>query len=198
VAMTWFGDGATANGQWHEAMNIAGIRKLPVVFVLENNQWAYSTPNELEFAVDPLKRAPAYGFPGVKVDGNDVEAVFQAAAAACERARSGEGPTLIEAETMRMHGHGAHDDMRYVPKEMFERWEARDPIARYEERLAGEGIPVQEIRAEVKEEVDRATEWALDEPMPHPSDATRGVFADADPELGDGEAPWSRWKAAHA
>jgi TPP-dependent pyruvate/acetoin dehydrogenase alpha subunit len=198
VAMTWFGDGATANGQWHEAMNIAGIRKLPVVFVLENNQWAYSTPNSLEFAVDPVERAPVYGFPGVKVDGNDVEAVFQAAAAACERARSGDGPTLIEAETMRMHGHGAHDDMRYVPKEMFERWEARDPIARYEERVAGDGISVEEIRAEVKEEVDRATEWALNEPMPDPSDATRGVFADADPELGDGEAPWSRWKAADA
>ena len=198
VAMTWFGDGATANGQWHEAMNIAGIRKLPVVFVLENNQWAYSTPNKLEFAVDPVERAPAYGFPGVKVDGNDVEAVFQAAAAACERARSGEGPTLIEADTMRMHGHGAHDDMRYVPKEMFEHWQARDPISRYEERLADEGISVQEIRAEVKEEVDRATKWALDQPMPDPSDATHGVFADADPELGDGEAPWSRWKVPHA
>jgi TPP-dependent pyruvate/acetoin dehydrogenase alpha subunit len=196
--MTWFGDGATANGQWHEAMNIAGVRKLPVVFVLENNQWAYSTPNRLEFAVDPVERAPTYGFPGVKVDGNDVEAVFQAAAAACERARSGRGPTLIEAETMRMHGHGAHDDMRYVPKEMFERWKARDPIARYEERLAGEGISIQEIRAEVKEEVDRATEWALNEPMPEPGDATRGVFANADPELGDGEAPWSYWKAARA
>jgi TPP-dependent pyruvate/acetoin dehydrogenase alpha subunit len=120
VAMTYFGDGATANGQWHEAMNFAGIHGLPVVLILENNQFAYSTPNELEFAVDPVKRAETYGFPGVKIDGNDVEAVFEASRLAAERARSGEGPTLIQCETMRMHGHGAHDDMRYVPEEMFE------------------------------------------------------------------------------
>jgi TPP-dependent pyruvate/acetoin dehydrogenase alpha subunit len=198
VAMTWFGDGATANGQWHEAMNVAGIRKLPLVLVLENNQWAYSTPNELEFAVDPVERAAVYGFPGEKVDGNDVEAVFQAAAAACERAREGGGPTLIEAETMRMHGHGAHDDMRYVPKEMFDEWEARDPVRRYEERLVGDGVDVESIRSSVSEELDRATEWALDQPMPDPSVATAGVFAEADPELGDGEAPWSHWSDGHA
>jgi TPP-dependent pyruvate/acetoin dehydrogenase alpha subunit len=193
VAMTWFGDGSTANGQWHEAMNVAGIRQLPVVFVLENNQWAYSTPNEREFAVDPVQRAAGYGFVGTKVDGNDVEAVFGAAAEACERARSGGGPTLIEAETMRMHGHGAHDDMRYVPKEMFEEWEARDPIRRYEERLGGEGIEVEPIRASVKEELDRETEWALAQPMPDPSEAVVGVFGESEPELGDGAAPWSHW-----
>src|SRR3954468_4689099 len=135
VAMTWFGEGSTANGQWHEAMNVAGVRRLPVVFVLENNQFAYSTPNELEFAVDPVERAAGYGFPGVKVDGNDVDATFEAAAEACERARKGEGPTLIECETMRMHGHGAHDDMRYVPKELFEEWSLRDPIENYEAAL---------------------------------------------------------------
>jgi pyruvate dehydrogenase E1 component alpha subunit len=198
VAMTWFGEGSTANGQWHEAMNVAGLRKLPAVFILENNQFAYSTPNDHEFAVDPVKRAESYGFPGVKVDGNDVEAVFYAAAEACGRARSGGGPTLIECETMRMHGHGAHDDMRYVPKEMFEEWEARDPILRYEERLAADGVDVESIRASVGEELDRATEWALDQPMPDPSVATAGVFAEADPELGDGEAPWSRWEDGHA
>jgi TPP-dependent pyruvate/acetoin dehydrogenase alpha subunit len=193
VAMTWFGDGATANGQWHEAMNVAGVRQLPVVLVLENNQWAYSTPNERDFAVDPLERAAGYGFGGMKVDGNDVEAVFGAAAEACERARSGGGPTLIGAETMRMHGHGAHDDMRYVPKEMFEEWEARDPIRRYEERLAGEGVDVDAIRASVKEELDRETEWALAQPMPDPSEAAAGVFGESEPQLGDGSAPWSRW-----
>jgi pyruvate dehydrogenase E1 component alpha subunit len=179
-------------------MNVAAIRRLPVVFVLENNQWAYSTPNEREFAVDPLEHAPAYGFPGVKVDGNDVEAVFGAAAEACERARSGGGPTLIEAETMRMHGHGAHDDMSYVPPAMFEEWEARDPIRLYEERLAGEGVDVEAVRASVAEELERETEWALAQPMPDPSAATEGVFADSDPELGDGEAPWSRWEAERA
>src|SRR5437868_2109817 len=100
VAMTFFGEGSTANGVWHEAMNVAGVRRLPVVFILENNQFAYSTPNDHEFAVDPVERAAAYGFPGVKVDGNDVEAVFAAAAEACDRARSSDGPTLIEAVTM--------------------------------------------------------------------------------------------------
>src|SRR5256886_8336729 len=150
VAMTWFGDGSTANGVWHEAMNIAGVRRLPVVFVLENNQFAYSTPNDHEFAVDPVERAAGYGFVGVKVDGNDVEAVFFAAADACERARAGEGPTLIEAVTMRMHGHGAHDDHRYVPREMMDEWAARDPIKRYEEKLRSEGIDVDAVRASAK------------------------------------------------
>jgi TPP-dependent pyruvate/acetoin dehydrogenase alpha subunit len=198
VAMTWFGDGATANGQWHEAMNVAGVRQLPVVFVLENNQWAYSTPNEGEFAVDPVERVAGYGFPGVKVDGNDVEAVFEAAAAACERAREGGGPTLIEAETMRMHGHGAHDDMRYVPTEMLEEWEGRDPIRRYEERLSAQGIDIEPIRDSVREELERATRWALDQPMPDPATALGDVFADRDPELGDGQVPWSRWRADEA
>jgi TPP-dependent pyruvate/acetoin dehydrogenase alpha subunit len=197
VAMTYFGEGSTANGQWHEAMNFAGIYGLPIVFVLENNQFAYSTPNELEFAVDPIERAGAYGFPGVKVDGNDVEAVFEAARAAAERARSGEGPTLIECVTMRMHGHGAHDDMRYVPPEMFEEWAQRDPIERYSERLVAEhGFSpdeVESIRAEVKAYVDECAQTALASPMPDPATATEGVFADAPTELGDGRAPWSYW-----
>src|SRR4051812_25760871 len=121
-AVTYFGEGSTANGQWHEAMNFAGIHRLPVVFILENNQFAYSTPNELEFAVDPVRRAEGYGFPGVSVDGNDVEAVFEASRVAVERAREGAGPTLIGCQTMRMHGHGAHDDMSYVPPEMLREW----------------------------------------------------------------------------
>src|ERR671936_148241 len=184
VAMTWFGEGSTANGQWHEAMNVAGVRKLPAVFILENNQFAYSTPNDHEFAADPVKRAEAYGFPGVKVDGNDVEAVFYAAAEAAERARSGGGPTLIECETMRMHGHGAHDDMRYVPKEMFEVWAERDPIDRYQKKLADDGIDIEEIAASVKEEIETETEWALSQPMPEPDAAREGVFATSDPHLG--------------
>jgi TPP-dependent pyruvate/acetoin dehydrogenase alpha subunit len=200
VAMTWFGEGSTANGQWHEAMNVAGLRRLPVVFILENNQFAYSTPNEREFAVDPVKRAEAYGFTGVKVDGNDVEAVFFAAAEAVERARRGDGPTLIEAETMRMHGHGAHDDMSYVPKEMVEHWAARDPIDNYERKLREDGFDTDEIRESVKAELDAETEWALAQPMPEPHTALEGVFATEDPVLGDGNAPWSRWQreASHA
>src|SRR5688572_24025995 len=154
VAMTWFGDGSTANGQWHEAMNLAAIRRLPVVFILENNQYAYSTPNELEFAVDPIERAAAYGFPGMKVDGNDVEAVFAAAAEACERARMGGGPTLIQAETMRMHGHGAHDDMSYVPSELIEHWAARDPIETFQNRLRGDGVETTDLHAAVAETLE--------------------------------------------
>ena len=193
VAMTWFGEGSTANGVWHEAMNIAGVRRLPVVFVLENNQFAYSTPNDREFAVDPIERAAAYGFPGVKVDGNDVEQMFEAAAEACERARMGGGPTLIEAETMRMHGHGAHDDMRYVPKELFEKWSKRDPIESYERTLRADGIDVDAIQASVREELEQETEWALAQPMPDPDTARDGVFADDVTPLGDGNSPWSRW-----
>jgi TPP-dependent pyruvate/acetoin dehydrogenase alpha subunit len=202
VAMTYFGEGSTANGQWHEAMNFAGVHRLPIVFILENNQFAYSTPNELEFAVDPVERAHTYGFPGVTVDGNDVEAVFEASRVAADRARSGGGPTLIECRTMRMHGHGAHDDMSYVPKEMFEEWSQRDPIDRYAERLESEhgfsSDEIEEIRSEVKSYIDECAKKALDSPMPDPQLATDGVFADTWEPLGDGQAPWSRWQEGHA
>jgi TPP-dependent pyruvate/acetoin dehydrogenase alpha subunit len=197
IAMTYFGEGSTANGQWHEAMNWAGIHRLPVVFILENNGFAYSTPNELEFAVDPVERAATYGFEGVGVDGNDVEAVFEVARAAAERARAGDGPTLIECRTMRMHGHGAHDDMRYVPKGTHEEWARRDPIELYARRLVDDyGFDpeeVDEIRREVKEYVEECAAKALASPMPEPAEATAGVFAEEWRPLGDGKAPWSRW-----
>jgi TPP-dependent pyruvate/acetoin dehydrogenase alpha subunit len=197
VAMTFFGEGSTANGQWHEAMNFAGIHRLPIVFVLENNQFAYSTPNDLEFAVDPVQRAKGYGFPGVSVDGNDVEAVFEVARVAAERARGGDGPTLIECQTMRMHGHGAHDDMSYVPDGMLEEWAERDPIGLYERALTEEHgferAEVDEIRSSVEAYVDECAELAVASPMPDPEIATEGVFAESWEPLGDGEAPWSRW-----
>jgi len=197
VAMTYFGEGSTANGQWHEAMNFAAIHRLPVVFLLENNKYAYSTPNELEFAVDPVTRAAGYGFPGVSVDGNDVEAVFEASRVAAERARAGEGPTLIQAHTMRMHGHGAHDDMSYVPKELFAEWEARDPIMNYADRLVAAHEfaqpEIDALRDMVREEVDEGARRALEQPMPDPDTALDGVFADEWEPLGDGNAPWSYW-----
>ncbi len=200
VAMTFFGEGSTANGQWHEAMNFAGIHRLPVVFVLENNQFAYSTPNDLEFAADPVQRAASYGFPGLSVDGNDVEAVFEAARDATDRARAGEGPTLIECQTMRMHGHGAHDDMSYVPDGMHEEWASRDPIDRYRTRLESEfGFSVEEIERtedDVRALIAEAAETALASPMPDPATAAEGVFAEQWEPLGDGHAPWSRWAAA--
>jgi TPP-dependent pyruvate/acetoin dehydrogenase alpha subunit len=191
-ALTWFGDGSTSRGDFHEAMNWAGVQKLPVVFVLENNQYAYSTPLDKQFAVDPVERAAAYGFVGVTVDGNDVEAMFEATRLGRERALDGGGPTLIEAVTMRMHGHAAHDDMKYVPKEQVEEWRKRDPIDRQEARLRELGVDIDEVRASVHAEIEAATEEALAAPMPDPSTAVDGVFCTGEAEpLEDGQAPWS-------
>ena len=198
VALTFFGEGSTANGQWHEAMNFAGIQRLPVVFILENNQFAYSTPNELEFAVDPIERARTYGFASRGVDGNDVEAVFEAAHEAVERARRGEGPTLIECRTMRMHGHGAHDDMSYVPEELLAEWRDRDPIDRYSARLSAEHRIAPRRPSRVCEPRCRLrSRPAPRRPSPRRCRSRRlaaeGVFADSWQPLGDGAAPWSRW-----
>jgi TPP-dependent pyruvate/acetoin dehydrogenase alpha subunit len=191
-ALTWFGDGSTSRGDFHEAMNWAGVQKLPVIFVLENNQYAYSTPLDQQFAVDPVERAAAYGFPGETVDGNDPEAMFDATRRARERALAGDGPTLLEALTMRMHGHAAHDDMKYVPKEQVEEWRKKDPIERQEKRLAALGVDVEALRAEVKAEIDAAVEEALAMPMPDPATATDQLFFEGDPPvLGDGQARWS-------
>jgi TPP-dependent pyruvate/acetoin dehydrogenase alpha subunit len=191
-ALTWFGDGSTSRGDFHEAMNWAGVQKLPVVFVLENNQYAYSTPVDKQFAVDPVERAAAYGFAGVTVDGNDAEAMFEATREARERAIAGGGPTLIEAVTMRMHGHAAHDDMKYVPREQVEAWKLRDPIDRQEKRLRGLGVDVDALRASVVEEIDAASAEALAGPMPTGKGVLEGVFCSGEAEvLGDGQAPWS-------
>jgi TPP-dependent pyruvate/acetoin dehydrogenase alpha subunit len=195
VAITWFGDGSTSRGDFHEAMNWAGVQQLPVIFVLENNQYAYSTPSALQFAGDLHERATAYGFEGIEVDGNDAEAMFEATRAARERALAGSGPTLIEAVTMRMHGHAAHDDMKYVPKEQVEEWRKKDPIDRQVARVAELGADVDALRAEVQKLIDDATEEALTGPMPDPATATDRVFYEDDEDLllGDGDAPWSHF-----
>jgi pyruvate dehydrogenase E1 component alpha subunit len=194
-AITWFGDGSTSRGDFHEAMNWAGVQRLPVIFILENNQYAYSTPLDKQFAVDPVHRAAAYGFEGVSVDGNDVEAMFEATRRARERAVAGGGPTLIEAVTMRMHGHAAHDDMKYVPAEQLETWRRRDPIDRQIRRLAALGVDVDGVRASVQEEIEAGVEAALQQPMPDPATATDRLFADEPVLLEDGHAPWSGWSA---
>src|SRR5881392_4490499 len=132
VALAWFGEGASARGDTHEGMTFAGTRELPVVFVCDNNQWAYSTPTHLEYATEHVAdRAQAYGFDGVVVDGTDVLAVYREAKRAIEKAREGGGPTLLECLTLRMEGHAVHDDASYVPKEMFEEWAKRDPLERF-------------------------------------------------------------------
>jgi pyruvate dehydrogenase E1 component alpha subunit len=198
AALTWFGDGSTSRGDFHEAMNWAGVQRLPVIFVLENNQYAYSTPLDQQFAVDPVERAAAYGFPGVKVDCNDVEAMFEATRQARERAIAGEGPTMIEAVTMRMHGHAAHDDMKYVPREKIEEWRRKDPIDRQVRRLEAAGVDVAALRQEVAAEIERAVEEALATPMPDGNTAADGVFADEPALLEDGTSRWSGFAAGAA
>lgn len=190
-AVTFFGDGASSRGDLHESMNWASVHSLPLIFVLEDNGFAYSTPTTQQFAVHPVERAAAYGFPGIEIDGNDVEAVFEATHAARVRALAGEGPTLLACRTMRMHGHGAHDDMSYVPGGLLEGWLDRDPIALQAQRLEELGADVETLRAEVREVIDAETEVAL--AMPVPSAATpRPVFtAEGRHLLGD-EAP-ARW-----
>ncbi|MGA2469201.1 MAG: thiamine pyrophosphate-dependent dehydrogenase E1 component subunit alpha [Solirubrobacteraceae bacterium] len=191
-SLSLFGDGATSVGDWHEAMNFAAVQRVPAIFVLEHNGYAYSTPSARQFVVDPVERAAGYGMVGVSVDGNDVEAVFEVVRQARERALAGDGPTLVGAHTMRMHGHGAHDDARYVPRETLAEWAERDPIAGQRERLTALGVDVDGVAAEVAREVDEATKEALAVPQPDPASATTGVFCVGEPvTVGFGDAPWS-------
>ena len=182
VAVAWFGEGASARGDTHEGMNLAGVRRLPVVFVIDNNQWAYSTPAHLEYAVEHLAdRAAAYGFDGVVVDGTDVLAVYREAKRAIEKAREGGGPTLIESVTLRMEGHAVHDDAFYVPKEMFERWAAYDPIERYRTWLYDNAELTEDEESELTSVVKRLLNDALDRaeasPQPDPGTLEGSVFA---------------------
>jgi TPP-dependent pyruvate/acetoin dehydrogenase alpha subunit len=182
VAVGWFGEGASARGDAHESMTLAGTRKLPVVFVCDNNQWAYSTPTHLEYASEHVAdRADAYGFEGVVVDGTDVLAVYREARRAIEKARAGGGPTLLECVSLRMEGHAVHDDAFYVPKELFERWAASDPIERFRSWLRENAELTDEeedeIASGVKKLLTTALERAEESPLPDPADLTAGVYA---------------------
>jgi len=182
VAVAWFGEGASARGDTHEGMNFAAVRQLPVVFICDNNQWAYSTPTHLEYAVEHLAdRAAAYGFEGVVVDGTDVLAVYREAKRAIEKARDGGGPTLIECLTLRMEGHAVHDDAFYVPKVMFERWAENDPIERFRTWLRANvdmtDEEEDEISTGVKKLLNDALTRAEESPMPDPSTLLEGVYA---------------------
>jgi pyruvate dehydrogenase E1 component alpha subunit len=185
VAVAWFGEGASARGDTHEGMNFAGVRQLPVLFVCDNNQWAYSTPAHLEYAVEHLAdRAQAYGFEGVVVDGTDVLAVYRESKRAIEKAREGGGPTLIECLTLRMEGHAVHDDAFYVPKELFEHWAEQDPIERYRRWLYAyaelSDQEEDEIKVGVKKHLNEALEKAEASPLPDPATLLEGVYASAD------------------
>src|SRR5215203_3617500 len=152
VALAFCGDGSTSRADWHESLNIAGVLKLPCVFVVENNQFAYSTPLRLQTASESFAvKAVAYGMPGTKVDGTDVLAVYDAAAEAVARARAGEGPSLIEGVTMRMHGHAEHDPADYVPREMLEEWQKKDPVEIFESVLLDAGVLDADTAKQVRE-----------------------------------------------
>jgi TPP-dependent pyruvate/acetoin dehydrogenase alpha subunit len=182
VSVGWFGEGASARGDAHESMTFAGTRRLPVVFVCDNNQWAYSTPTHLEYATEHVAdRATAYGFEGIVVDGTDVLAVYREAKRAIEKARQGGGPTLLECLTLRMEGHAVHDDAFYVPKEMFEEWAKRDPLERFRTWLQEHAELSQEeedqVAAGVKRLLNEALQRADESPLPEPAELLEGVFA---------------------
>lgn len=173
AAITFFGEGATAEGAWHEAINFAGIHQLPVVFVCENNQYAISVHQRKEVPVtDVATKAQGYGMPGVAVDGNDIFAVYEAACEAMRRARAGQGPTLLECKTYRLRPHSnADNDLKYRTSEEVKAWRERDPIKRLSDYVLTQGLISEQAlatyRQEAQDEVDRATRLA--EQMPGPS-----------------------------
>ncbi|HEX3299600.1 MAG TPA: thiamine pyrophosphate-dependent dehydrogenase E1 component subunit alpha [Actinomycetota bacterium] len=197
VAMAICGDGATSNGRWHEAINWSAVQRLPVIWVVNNNQFAYSTPNEKEFAVPTIaERAVAYGIPGVRVDGADVLAVFEAARDAVERARGGGGPTLIESVSLRWRGHAGHDPAKYVPRELLEHYMlSKDPVKNFEDRLREADIvddaAITDMQARVEQAFEEAHAYALASPFPEPGDVDKGVWVEdgywtAEPGRGGG------------
>ena len=181
VALSYFGEGSTSLGHWHEGLNFASVQKLPVVFLCNNNQYAYSTPAEAQMAcANVADRGPAYNMPAEIVDGNDALAVYEATRRAAAHARGGNGPYLLECKTFRMTGHSAHDAAHYVPQHLWDEWGKQDPIERLEARmLAEEWSAAEEIEAErarVRREVDEAVERAERSPLPDASTLLEGVY----------------------
>lgn len=184
AVMTYIGDGGQSTGVTYEGLNFAAVQELGLVLIVENNLWGYSTPADMQFCVKDLaERAIAYGIPGVIVDGTDPCQVYDACHEACERARRGEGPTLIEAKMMRMKGHAIHDAAEYVPKPLLEYWKKRDPIARIEDYLVHKKkwMTADEnhaLIAEVERQLDADREFAVNSPMPTPESAAGGVYCE--------------------
>lgn len=182
VALTYVGDGSSSEGLFHESLNLAAVHNAPFVLIVENNQYAYSTPLNQQMRVEDIAdRAAAYGIPGSIVDGNDVEAVYCATKEAVERAREGGGPSLIECKTMRMMGHAIHDGAEYVPRELLEAWEKRNPILLYEQKLIASGVAdqaeIDEIKRRCEVEVADAIDFAEKSPFPDPKTVSDGVYA---------------------
>jgi len=187
VVGCWFGEGATSEGIWHEALNFAGIHKLPVVFVCENNHYAISVAQRKQMAVeDVADRAAGYGFPGVVVDGNDILASYEVMKAAVDRARAGEGPTLIETKTYRFFPHTSDDDDRtYRSREEVEEAKHHDPIHWFEHYLRDAGVlkkdEVEPIAAEIKADIDRQIDEAWAAPDPDPNTLLDHLYAGDEP-----------------
>jgi pyruvate dehydrogenase E1 component alpha subunit len=182
VVACFFGEGASNQGTFHESVNMASIWKLPVIFVCENNLYAMGTRQSRVMAIENIAdRAVAYGIPGVVVDGNDVLAVFEATQKAVERARKGEGPTLIECKTYRHKGHSRVDPAKYRPKEEVEEWLAKDPIKRFKEKLLQTNTltepEFQQIEKEVSAEIEETVKFAMESPYPAPEEALEDVYA---------------------
>lgn len=183
VSMTYIGDGGSQTGEFHEGMNFASVQKLPFILIIENNQYAYSSPNSVEFACKHLSdRALGYGCHGETIDGTDIEIVYDACWKAAERARRGEGPSIIETVTMRMRGHAEHDDFSYVPREELEYWQKRDPIDRYQNFLLEKKIltmdDITAMRTSLIEEIRAAIDYAVELPFPPAEEGLKGVFVD--------------------
>ena len=184
AVMTYIGDGGQSTGATYEGLNFAAVQNLGLVLIVENNLWAYSTPADMQFHVEDLaERAIGYGIPGVIVDGTDACQVYDACHEACERARRGEGPTLIEAKMMRMKGHAIHDAAEYVPKALFEYWKRRDPIARFENYLVSKKkwlthADNEKLIASVERQLEADREVAMNSPMPSPESAAGGVYCE--------------------
>jgi TPP-dependent pyruvate/acetoin dehydrogenase alpha subunit len=184
AVMTYIGDGGQSTGVTYEGLNFAAVQNLGLVLIVENNLWGYSTPADMQFRVKDLaERAIAYGIPGVIVDGTDACQVYDACHEACERARRGEGPTLIEAKMMRMKGHAIHDAAEYVPKPLFEYWRRRDPILRLEDYLLKKKwlspAENEELIAGVERQLEGDREIAVNSPMPSPESAVGGVYCES-------------------
>jgi pyruvate dehydrogenase E1 component alpha subunit len=182
VVACFFGEGASNQGTFHESINMASIWKLPVIFVCENNLYAMGTRQSRVMAIENVAdRAVAYGIPGVVVDGNDVLAVYEATEKAVERARKGEGPTLIECKTYRHKGHSRVDPAKYRPKEEVEEWLAKDPIKCFKEKLLQTNTltesEIQQIEKEVSDEIEEAVKFAMESPYPAPEEALEDIYA---------------------
>ena len=182
VALHFIGDGTTSIGEFHEGLNFASVMKLPVVYIIENNQYAYSTPNARQYNCDWLaQRAVGYGMPGIVVDGTDVVEMYRVTKWAVDRARADHGPTLIESQTMRMRGHSEHDAADYVPEEVREKWEDKDPLDTLKSYLTDwgvlTGVARQQIDEQIESEVEETFEYALEASVPDGSEAAKGVYA---------------------